>query len=182
MSSPNLPATADFVEGGRNAYWMMGTDLFRSSGPRVLNDVRTDLGGTAGDQAWTTGLLQLVGDRARSRGAGASVPPMLITGQPLSRQWLRLALWVVYQGSGYAQSLDHLRMPGLLRVPNIGQVIPAMDDLGTVVTPGFNPALLASNPFENRGAGFNISGNLSNNDKMMLFAAGALILLSGDGK
>lgn len=180
-SVAQLPATADFSQNvagdTRSAYWMAGSDLFRSTGPQVLSDVRSDLGVTTGDMAWTPGLLEIVGQRARGRGAGPPAIPQ--TGAQLSREWLRLALWVVYQG-GAVQPLSQVRMPALLRLPNIGQVMTHLDQLGTVVTPGFNPALLASNPFEVRGSGFGVSGTpMSESTKTMLMIGAALLLMSG---
>jgi len=182
-TTPQLPATADFAQDAvgdpRSAYWMAGSDLFRSTGPQVLADVRQDLGVTTGDFAWTPGLLELVAQRARSRGAGPPALPQ--AGAQLSREWLRLALWVVYQGA-MAQPLSQVRLPALLRLPNIGQVLTVVDRVGTVVTPGFNPALLASNPFEVRGAGFNVSGSrpMSDQTKMLLVVVAGLLLIGGD--
>jgi len=180
-SSPQLPATADFAQDSvgdpRSAYWLAGSDLFRSTGPQVLADIRQDLGVTTGDFAWTPGLLELVGQRARTRGAGPPALPQ--TGAQLSREWLRLALWVVYQGATQ-QPLSLVRLPALLRLPNVGQVLTVVDRVGTVVTPGFNPALLASNPFEVRGSGFNVTGSaMSDQTKMILIVVGAALLLGG---
>lgn len=183
---PNsLPASADFADSqARTAFWMIGDTLFRSSGARVLRDARTDLGITAGDQAWTEGMLSAIRDRARTR--GVSAPAMPASGAQLSREWLRLVLWVVY--SDGSQPLSAVKLPAALRVPNVNQVLPGGEELGTVATSGFNPTLLAENPFTER-VSFDVTGNVvrssqgtRDNNTAMLVGGGLLLalLLGGD--
>lgn len=175
----SLPASADFADSeARTAFWMIGSSLFRSSGARVLRDARTDLGVTTGDQAWTEGLLSIIRERASTRGVQAPAVPS--SGAQLSREWLQLVLWVVY--SDGSQPLSAVRLPATLRVPNVNQVIAGSEGLGTVVTSGFNPALLAQNPFVSRVAGFDVTGNppprsSSRSDSAMMVGGGLLLLL-----
>ena len=111
---------------------------------------------------------------------------MIASGAQLSREWLRLVLWVVY--SDGSQPLSAVKLPAALRVPNVNQVLPGGEELGTVATSGFNPTLLAENPFTER-VSFDVTGNVvrssqgtRDNNTAMLVGGGLLLalLLGGD--
>jgi hypothetical protein len=162
-SFPTLPESADFTTtAAGDAFWMVGreatptAELFVSSGARVLADLRAELGITTGDVAWTAGLLEALGDRAEATGRVRATLPAVREVVPAD--WLRLALWITYSAAEGSAGYPDVKLPSLVVLPAMGRVLVGAT-APTRARLGFNPALLARDPFHTTPVGFDVTGH-----------------------
>lgn len=184
-----LPAGADFASGVYgSAFWRHGRLLYRSSGTTVIRDVRMDLPrdlALTGAAMWTPAVLEAVWMKAASLGQTRPTAA-IVAGQPLPREWLRLALWLTYDGRS---PLVETELPVDVRLPVLGVELGANTGLDQTTSIELATSDLARDPFVvgaggpggGGGGGARRPASSSNTAKWVLGALAAYLLL-GKGR
>lgn len=118
------------------AYWLLGTDLFVSSGARLYVDLRAELSQPAASAAlarvpamqWAAAMTGDLSTRARAFLAERGVPftPPAAAADVVNREWLRLAIWYTYHRD-LTNRVDAVRMARDLLVPAFGATLGTPD-------------------------------------------------------
>lgn len=156
ISAPlSLPPTADFSsrgQGTRDAFWMIGRDLFQAQSNQILRDARSAIQvPSASPFLYPFGIFERLETAARRRNPGVTLPPLPANDfeSVFSDDWLKVLLWLTY--SDAPVRLADVRLPLQVILPETGDA--AWNAPGSVgssavaVARDFDPALLAQNPF-----------------------------------
>lgn len=151
----SLAPTADFSsrgQGTRDAYWMIGRDLFQAQSNQILRDSRSVIQVPSDSPfLYPFGIFERIEAAARRRNPGVTLPPLPSTDfeAVFTDDWLAVLLWLTY--SDAPVRLADVRLPLQVILPETGDA--AWNAPGPVgsssvaVSRGFDPALLARNPF-----------------------------------
>jgi hypothetical protein len=151
----SLRATADFTprgQGSREAYWMIGRDLFQAQSNQILRDARSAIQVPSDSPfLYPSGIFQRLQAAALRRNPGVTLPPLPpdADNTSFSEDWMKVLLWLTY--SDAPTRLNSVRLPTQNILPETGDADwTAPGPVGSssvAVTRGFDPALLAQNPF-----------------------------------
>lgn len=206
--APTLPGVGRFTTNTAfgESFWMAGgTQLFLSSGARVLRDVRETLG-VGGDFAWTPAIVTRLREALRSAGPQTGpnasafdreyISPLVAVqnGAQVSLHELRCAIWLTYSRTEWSQGPRVIQFPFETGMPRYGEEFsedsPPSVETPTSVVDGFDPEELVFNPFSGRrgtfvdGARGRDSRSSSSSDNGPILIAGAIllaVLASGGG-
>lgn len=158
ISAPqSLLTTADFssrAQGSPQAFWMIGRDLFQAQSNQILRDARTAIQVPSETPfLYPFGIFERMATAARRRNPAVTLPPLPDSdfSSTFSDDWLKVLLWLTY--SDAPVRLADVRLPLQTILPETGDgdspwVAPGSAGASSVaVSRGFDPALLAQNPF-----------------------------------
>lgn len=196
----SLSPTADFSsrgQGTREAYWMIGRDLFQAQSNQILRDSRSVIQVPSDSPfLYPFGIFERIEAAARRRNPGVTLPalPENDFQATFSDEWLAVLLWLTY--SDAPVRLADVRLPLQVILPETGDA--AWNAPGPVgsssvaVSRGFDPALLARNPFrvyqadeieiEVTPPGSSSSSSSSSSGGLLLVGVGLALLLLGGRK
>jgi hypothetical protein len=177
---------------------MIGRDLFQAQSNQILRDARSAIQVPSDSPfIYPSGIFQRLQTAALRRNPGVTLPPLPPDAdrEPFSDDWMKVLLWLTY--SDAPTRLATVRLPTQNVLPETGDADwtapgPVVSS-SVAVTRGFDPALLAQNPFavyfgENldvdpdRDVPGSSSSSSSSSGGLLLVGVGlaALLLLGGD--
>lgn len=160
-----LPSTrSDFTTAATgSAFWWVSAEpnglggLWRSSGARVVADLRGELGLAPRPAMWTPAVVSTLRDRLAATGSDMTRWAVPASGDALHPSWLRAALWFTYHREEFGAGPGVVELPPSFALPRVGA------DLGgpgeaTTVTDGLQRDELSPDPWRVSGPEITVGG------------------------
>lgn len=155
-----IPDSANFTTDTREAFWQVGDTLAWTSGAQVLRDARLDQGISGGTVGWTEALIDRIRAAARRLlGGNYTIPPVESNGR-MSRDFLKLVLWVTYSSGGAHPVLrpSDILLPVAITLPQLNRDYGGLSPNHPVTYyPGVTGPLFNNNPFAQGSGGSSVS-------------------------